>query len=106
MAEGAGWRWGEPGDEACRMGGTGWYRQVTITEKEGGVERKTNLTLPSPPFLKGHRKRFRSYKHQSFSNLPPLPKEIYGLPQTACPHTEDPWWTSVMGCCACHGKMH
>ena len=25
----------------------GWYRQVTITEKEGGVERKTNLTLPS-----------------------------------------------------------
>ena len=28
------------------MGGTGWYRQVTITEKEGGVERNTNLTLP------------------------------------------------------------
>ena len=47
LLEGASWRWGEPGDEACRMGGTGWYRQVTITEKEGGVERKTNLTLPS-----------------------------------------------------------
>ena len=46
LPEGASWRWGEPGDEACRMGGTGWYRQVTITEKEGGVERKTNLTLP------------------------------------------------------------
>ena len=29
------------------MGGTGWYWQVSITEKEGGVERKTNLTLPS-----------------------------------------------------------
>ena len=39
-------RWGEPADEACRMGGTRWYRQVTITEREGGVERKTNLTLP------------------------------------------------------------
>ena len=37
LPEGASWRWGEPGDEACRMGGTGWYRQVTITEKEGGV---------------------------------------------------------------------
>ena len=47
LPEGASWRWGEPADEACRMEGTGWYRQVTITEKEGGVERKTNLTLPS-----------------------------------------------------------
>ena len=47
LAEGAAWRWGEPADQACQMGGTGWYRQVTITEKEGGVERKTNLTLPS-----------------------------------------------------------
>ena len=47
LAEAAAWRWGEPADEACRMGGTGWYRQVTITEKEGGVERKTNFTLPS-----------------------------------------------------------
>ena len=47
LAEGAAWRRGEPGDEARRMGGAGWYRQVTITEKEGGVERNTNLTLPS-----------------------------------------------------------
>ena len=46
LPERAAWRRGEPADEACRMGGTGWYRQVTITEKEGGVERKTNLTLP------------------------------------------------------------
>ena len=37
---------------------------------------------------------------------PPLPKAICGLPQRACPQSEDPWWTSVMGCCACHGKMH
>ena len=51
--EGASWRWGEPGDEACRMGGTGWYRQVTITEKEGGVERKSNLTLPSYVWVGG-----------------------------------------------------
>ena len=36
LAEGAAWRWGEPADEAFRMGGRGWYRQVTITEKEGG----------------------------------------------------------------------
>ena len=47
VVEGAAWRWGEPADEACRMGGTGWYWQVTITEKEGGVDKKTNLTLPS-----------------------------------------------------------
>ena len=53
LPEGASWRWGEPGDEACRMGGTGWYRQVTITEKEGGVERKTNLTLPSYVWVGG-----------------------------------------------------
>ena len=33
LLEGASWQWGEPGDEACRMGGTGWYRQVTITER-------------------------------------------------------------------------
>ena len=53
LPEGASWRFGEPGDEACRMGGTGWYRQVTITEKEGGVERKTNLTLPSYVWIGG-----------------------------------------------------
>ena len=53
LPEGASWRWGEPGDEACRMGGTGWYRQVTITEKEGWVERKTNLTLPSYVWVGG-----------------------------------------------------
>ena len=35
------------------MGGTAWYRQVTITEKEGGVERKTNLTLPSYVWVGG-----------------------------------------------------
>ena len=29
-------RWGELADEACWKGGTGWYRQVTIMEKEGG----------------------------------------------------------------------
>ena len=53
LPEGASWRWGEPGDEACRMGGTGWYRQVTITEVEGGLERKTNLTLPSYVWVGG-----------------------------------------------------
>ena len=46
LAEGAAWLWAKAADEACRQGGTGWYRQVTITEREGGVERKTNLTLP------------------------------------------------------------
>ena len=53
LPEGASWRWGEPRDEAYRMGGTGWYRQVTITEKEGGLERKTNLTLPSYEWVRG-----------------------------------------------------
>ena len=53
LPEAALWRWGEPRDEACQMGGTGWYRQVTITEKEGGVERKTNLTLPSYEWVGG-----------------------------------------------------
>ena len=51
--KGVAWRWGEPTDEVCRQGGTGWYRQVTITEKEGGVERKTNLTLPSYVWVGG-----------------------------------------------------
>ena len=36
LLEGAAWRWGEPADDACRMGRTGWYWHVTITEKEGG----------------------------------------------------------------------
>ena len=49
LAEGAACRWGEPWDESCRRGGTGLYQKVTITEKEGGVERKTNLALP--PFV-------------------------------------------------------
>ena len=47
LLEGAAWLWGEPADKACRIRDSGWYRQVTITEKEAGVERKTNLTLPS-----------------------------------------------------------
>ena len=55
LPEGAAWRWGEPADEACRTGGTRWYWQVTITEKEGGVERKTNLTLPSYVWVGGKR---------------------------------------------------
>ena len=46
LAEGAAGRWGQPADEACRQGGTGWYQQLTITEKAGEMERKTNLTLP------------------------------------------------------------
>ena len=53
LPEGAAWRWGEPADEACRMARTGWYRQVTITEKEGRLERKTNLTLPSYVWVGG-----------------------------------------------------
>ena len=53
LPEGASWLWGEPGDEACRMGGTGWYWQVTITEKEGGLERKTNLTPPTYVWVGG-----------------------------------------------------
>ena len=53
LPEGAAWQWGEPADEACWQGGTGSYRQVTITEKEGGVERKTNLTLPSYVWVGG-----------------------------------------------------
>ena len=48
LPEGASWRFGEPGDEACRMGGTGWYRQVTITEKEGGGGEEDQ---PHPPLL-------------------------------------------------------
>ena len=48
LAEGASWRWGELADEVCRQRGTGWCRHATITEKEGGgMERKTNLILPS-----------------------------------------------------------
>ena len=53
LPEGAAWRWGEPAYEACQMGGTGWYRQVTIMEKEGRLERKTNLTLPSYVWVGG-----------------------------------------------------
>ena len=53
LPEGEAWRWGELADVACRMWGTGWYRQVTITEKEGGVEMKTNLTLPSYVWVGG-----------------------------------------------------
>ena len=53
LPEGVAWWWGEQADEACWQGGTGWYRQVTITEKEGGLERKTNLTLPSYVWVGG-----------------------------------------------------
>ena len=48
LADGASWRWREPADEACRMGGTGRYRQVTITEKEGGVGEEDQ---PHPPLV-------------------------------------------------------
>ena len=41
LAGGAAWRWGEPAD------GTGWYRQVTIREKEGGGRKGS----PTPPSL-------------------------------------------------------
>ena len=48
LAQGAGWQWGGLVDKACRHVGTGWYRQITITEKEGGGC-KRRPTLPSPP---------------------------------------------------------
>ena len=52
-AEWGAWRWREPAGEARRQEGTGWYQQITITEKEGGLERKTNLTLPSYVWVGG-----------------------------------------------------
>ena len=48
LPEGAAWLWGEPADEACRQGATRWYRQVTITEKEGGGGEEDQ---PHPPLL-------------------------------------------------------
>ena len=39
-------------------GGPGWYRQVTITEKEGGVVRKSNLTLPSYVWVGGEKAKW------------------------------------------------
>ena len=53
LPEGASWRWGEPGDEACRMGGDGMVPAGRVTEKEGGVERKSNVTLPSYVWIGG-----------------------------------------------------
>ena len=53
-------RWGEPADEAYRQRGTGWYRQGTITVKEGGVERKTNLTIPSFVWVGGETAKWRN----------------------------------------------
>ena len=38
----------ELADDACRTGGTGWYRRVTITEKEGGGGEEDQ---PHPPLL-------------------------------------------------------
>ena len=46
LPAGGGWSWVETVDEACRQGGTGWYK-VTIPDKEAGVEGKE--TSPSPP---------------------------------------------------------
>ena len=47
LPEGASRRWGEPGDEACRMGGDGMVPAGHHHREGGGVERKTNLTLLS-----------------------------------------------------------
>ena len=47
LPEGASWRWGEPGDEACRMGGTGWYHRSPSPRRRGGW--RGCPTSPSPP---------------------------------------------------------
>ena len=48
LPEGAARWWGELADEAYRMGGTGWYRRVTITEKQRGGGEEDQ---PHPPLL-------------------------------------------------------
>ena len=48
------------GGRGLPAGGTGWYRQVTIMEKEGGVQRKTNLILPSYVWVGGETAKWRN----------------------------------------------
>ena len=68
-----------------------------LKDETSGIPLRERL----PSASRATEKFFRSYKHQIFPNLPPLPKAICGLPQRACSHSEDPRWTSVMGCSLC-----
>ena len=53
LPEGASWRWGEPGDEACRMGGTGWgvYGEGSVAEAAQGGGALTRLVGMTPPLV-------------------------------------------------------
>ena len=59
-----------------------------------------------PSASRAQEKDFDLTSTKVFLTPPPFPKAICGLPQRACPLREDPWWTSIIGCCAFHGEMH
>ena len=73
-----------------------------LKDETSGIPLRERLSSAS----RATEKDFDLTSTKFFPNLPPLPKAICGLPQRACSHSEDPRWTSVMACCACHGEMH
>ena len=73
-----------------------------LKDETSGIPLRERL----PSASRAQKKDFDLTSTKVFLTPPPLPKAIFGLPQRACPHSEDPWWTSVVSCCACHGKMH
>ena len=73
-----------------------------LKDETSGIPLRERLPSPS----RAQEKDFDLTSTKVFLTSPSVPKAICGLPQRSCPHSEDPWWTSIMGCCACHGKMH
>ena len=65
LPEGASWRWGEPGDEACRMGGTGWFAPNL---RVGGCSKSCVLTRGSAP----RPRTLHPTDAESFPQPPPL----------------------------------
>ena len=75
-----------------------------LKDETSGVPLREHL----PSASRAKEKDFDLTSTKVFLTPPPLPKAICGLPQRSCPHSEEPWWTSIMsmGCCACHAQMH
>ena len=73
-----------------------------LKDETSGIPLRERL----PSASRATEKDFDLTSTKVFLTSPPFPKAICGLPQRACPHSEDPWGTYVMGCCACHGEMH
>ena len=89
---------GTPGKASC-LAALQAFKQA-LKDETSSIPRRERL----PSASRAKEKDFDLTSTKVFLTCPPFQRPFCGLPRGACPLREDPWWTSIMGCCACQVK--